>query len=362
MISSFKQYLSEENKSVYFTFGRMNPPTIGHGKLLDKLSSVSGKNAYYIFISQSQDAKKNPLSYSDKVKHSRKMFPKHARQILLDKKIKTVFDAATKFYNDGYKNIVMVVGQDRVNEFYILLNKYNGVKGRYGFYNFESINVVSAGERDPDSEGIEGMSASKQRANASENDFASFSQGVPSQMSTKDTRKLFNDVRLGMGLKEETNFKRHVELLKVSPERETYVKGNLFGLGDEVVIKESGQLGKVTRLGANYVVVEVGENVVRKWLNDVEKIEEFSETKKSFRDLYGEQIDPINSTKEKIKREKEVNKQRHDKMMDRARIQSARNANRSEETDPCWKDYEMVGMKKKGDVSVPNCVPKQKKK
>ena len=96
------------------------------------------------------------------------------------------------------------------------MEKYNGQKARHGFYNFERINVVSAGERDPDAEGVEGMSASKQRANAQNNDFTTFSQGVPSNVSNKDAKKLFNDIRVGMGLKETTSFRNHVELEQVS--------------------------------------------------------------------------------------------------------------------------------------------------
>src|SRR5210317_803294 len=99
MINSFKNYLVEEEKTVYFTFGRMNPPTIGHEKLLNALASKAGKNPYRVFVSQSQDRKKNPLSYKDKIKIIRKMFPKYARSIMLNTKIKTAIDAATQLYN-----------------------------------------------------------------------------------------------------------------------------------------------------------------------------------------------------------------------------------------------------------------------
>src|SRR6056300_561978 len=125
MIPSFSQYLIEEQKTAYFTFGRMNPPTIGHGKLLDKLSTTSGKNPYFVYLSQTQDAKKNPLSYSDKVKHARKMFPKHARSILINKSVRVPIDIMVDLYNKGFNNVVMVVGSDRVREFEVLLNKYN---------------------------------------------------------------------------------------------------------------------------------------------------------------------------------------------------------------------------------------------
>ena len=179
MINSFSQYLVEEEKVVYFTFGRMNPPTIGHGKLINKLASMAGRNPYRIFVSQSQDPKKNPLSYSDKIKNIRKMFPKHARNVMINKSVKSAMDILPALYNQGFRKVVMVVGSDRVNEFDALLKKYNGKEGRHGFYNFSDIKVASAGASDPDAEGVEGMSASKVRGFASDNDFASFSQGLP---------------------------------------------------------------------------------------------------------------------------------------------------------------------------------------
>ena len=274
MIHSFKDYLVEEDKIAHFTFGRMNPPTIGHEKLLDVLAKQASRNDYFVFVSQTQDKKKNPLNYNSKVKHIRKMFPRHARRVMINKKIRTVFDAATFLYDKGYKSIVMTVGSDRVREFETLLNKYNGQKGQHGFYNFQSISISSAGARDPDSEGIAGMSASKMRQFASDNDFASFSQGLSSNMSNKDAKKLFMDVRDGMGLKEETVFKRHVELEPVSDIREEFVKGNLFDLGDTVVLKKSDEMGTIVHLGTNYVVVQIDEErTVRKWIDDVQRVE-----------------------------------------------------------------------------------------
>lgn len=277
MIHSFKNYLVEEEKTVYFTFGRMNPPTIGHEKLLDTLSRKSGKNPYKVFLSQSQDAKKNPLSYAEKIKYARKMFPKHARSIILDRKIKTVFAAIQKLYDEGYKNVVMVVGDDRVREFDILLKKYNGVKGPHGIYSFSRIDVMSAGSRDPDSEGVEGMSASKMRKAAADKDFTAFSQGLPKSISNVDAKGLYNKIRSAMGLKEQKEFKNHIQLEPVSDLRENYVQGNLYQPGDTIVVKETGQLGKVKHLGSNYVIIESVGNEYRKWLDSVEKLSETPE-------------------------------------------------------------------------------------
>lgn len=272
MIGSFKQYLVEEERTVYFSFGRMNPPTTGHEKLLDKLASSAGKNPYRMYLSQSEDPKKNPLSYKEKVSFARKMFPRHARNILFTKNIKNVFDIAVSLYDDGFRKVVMVVGSDRVNEFTALLTKYNGQKARHGFYNFMDIKIISAGERDPDAEGVEGMSASKMRSAAADNDFTAFSQGLPKKFSNANSKAVFNAVRKGLGLKEETNFKRHVELQPVSDIRESYVDGKLFEVGDKVVIKESEELATVMQLGSNYVIVETNSNRYRKWLDAVEKI------------------------------------------------------------------------------------------
>ena len=275
MINSFSQYLVEEEKVVYFTFGRMNPPTIGHGKLLDKLASMAGRNPYKVFLSQSQDASKNPLSYSDKVKHVRKMFPKHARQIMINRDVKTPIEAAVELYNQGFRKIVMIVGSDRIREFDVLLNKYNGKEARHGFYNFMDIKVVSAGDRDPDAEGVEGMSASKMRGFAADNDFTTFAQALPNSMSNRDAKKLFNDVRKGMGLKEEREFKNHVQLDPVSQAREDFVAGKVFKIGEMVCIKGTDIVAEIAVRGSNYVIVEASDGQrYRKWITDIELIEQ----------------------------------------------------------------------------------------
>jgi nicotinamide mononucleotide adenylyltransferase len=273
MHTSFKQFLVEEEKTIYFTFGRMNPPTIGHGKLLEALAKKASKNPYRIFLSQSTDAKKNPLSYQDKVKAVRKMFPRHARSVMYNKKVRNAMEAASVMYDEGYKNVVMVVGSDRINEFSALLKKYNGKEGRHGFYNFKNINVVSAGERDPDAEGVEGMSASKMRSFAQNNDFTSFSQGLPKTVSNPDAKKMFNDVRKGMGLKEQKEFKNHIQLEPVSELREAYLRDNIFEVGEEVVITDKGIVGKIKHLGTNYLVVESKGETWRCWLDGVSKLD-----------------------------------------------------------------------------------------
>jgi len=274
MINSFSQFLVEEEKVAYFAFGRMNPPTIGHGKLMDKLSAVAGKNPYFLYLSQSNDKKDNPLEYTNKIKYIRKMFPKHARQVLVNKKVKTPFDALTDLYDRGYRKVVMVAGSDRLDEYNIRLNKYNGKKGNHGFYNFANgIKIVSAGQRDPDAKGAEGASGTKQREYALNNNFTSFAQGLPDKMSNSDAKKLFNDIRKGMGLKEQKQFRNHIKLEPVSDIRESYLRDNIFKKGEQVVITKNGIIGNIKYLGTNYLIVESKGETWRCWLDDVSKVD-----------------------------------------------------------------------------------------
>ena len=369
-IKNFSQYLVEEDKEVYFTFGRMNPPTTGHGKVMDNLQKKSGKYDYKVYMSQKTGAK-DPLSYKDKVKHIRKMYPKHARSVIMDPKVKNVFDVASQLYDQGYTKICMVVGQDRLREFTVLLEKYNGKKARHGFYNFQSIKVVSAGQRDPDAEGVEGMSASKQRAFAKDNDYQSFTQGVPRGYSDKDTRKLFNDVRKGMGLKEELHFKNHIALPVVSETREQYIQGELYAVGDEVIIKESDELVKVAVLGTNYVIVERTDGTrLRKWLDAVELVERQDSDIKDRKGTQPARYHKGLEKSTKVKRDAHFKKHGKKDDDDESAYKPAP-GDKTAKTKPskytkafkdmydedCWDGYKQVGMKKKGNKTVPDCVP-----
>ena len=269
---SFSRYIKENTNEVVFAFGRFNPPTIGHEKLMEAVKKLARGGTYRIYPSQSQDAKKNPLDFKLKVKFMRKMFPKHARNIMADKGMRTAFDVIGALYDQGFTKVTFVAGEDRVVEFNKLFNKYNGVKGRHGFYQFENgVKVVSAGERDPDAEGAIGMSASKLRAAASDNDLKLFAKGMPKGF--KEVENLFNAVRAGMGLKETKDYRKHIQLEKVSDRREDYVNGKLFRTGDDVIIKETQEVGKITVLGANYVMVDFGSSKRRCWLEDIELFE-----------------------------------------------------------------------------------------
>ena len=275
MIKGFKQYTEQAVKPVVFTFGRFNPPTTGHLKLLDKVAAVAKGNDYRIYASQSSDKKKNPLQYKEKVQFMRKMFPKHGRNIVINTKVKTALDIASELYDEGYNKLIMVVGGDRVASFQKLLDQYNDVKSRHGYYNFiEGIQVVSAGERDPDAEGVTGMSASKMRAAAMDGDFKSFQLGLPKGYS--DGVTLFNTLRKRMGLREISDFREHVQLDKISDVREAYARGEVFNEGDIVFDKLNEEI-RIKERKPNFVVDSNGN---KHWITDL------SEKKKPIKRAY----------------------------------------------------------------------------
>ena len=252
-MKSFKEFFEANVQEVTFAFGRFNPMSIGHSKLLDKVASLN--TSYRIYPSHTQDSKKNPLSAEQKVKYMRAMFPQHARYIVFDRSIKTAIDALVSLYREGFTKVNLVVGADRMRDFEFL-RKYNGVEGRHGFYDFpDGIFFISAGARDPDSDDIvTGMSASKLRKAAQEGNFKEFLLGMPSGF--KLAEQLFNDVRQGMGLKPITNFREHIRLEKVSDIREKYVHNQIFRIGDHIDTPDG--LTTVKERKPNYVVAENG--------------------------------------------------------------------------------------------------------
>ncbi len=263
---SFREISEARGDTAVFTFGRFNPPTTGHEKLIDAMSREQSKNAgsiMYVYPSKSQNAKKDPLPYAKKVAYMKKMFPKYSKNITVGTP-RTAIEVAVELYKKGHKAIVMVVGSDRVAEFDKLLNEYNGVEGKkHGYYGFDNIEVVSAGERDPDSEGVSGMSASKMRAAAAEGDFDSFKTGVPSGF--KDALKLYNDVRKNMGIREERDMG---EMTDFETLRDMYLTGKLWNIGD--MVEAHGHEGRVINKGTNYLTFVSEDGKVHKtWLHDI---------------------------------------------------------------------------------------------
>jgi len=184
-----------------FVFGRFNPPTIGHEKLLNALTATAQREGgkALVYTSSTQDTKKNPLSKAQIFKYLKKAFPRQRKTFQTRSTAKTALEVAVEL-NGKYDKLVMVVGSDRVSDFNSLLNTYNGVDSKHGFYEYKEIDIVSAGERDPDASGASGMSASKMREAAVKGDFDLFKAGVPSGMSDKDAKNMMNDVRVGLKL------------------------------------------------------------------------------------------------------------------------------------------------------------------
>jgi predicted nucleotidyltransferase len=399
-----EEYLSEA-KSVAFTFGRFNPPTTGHEKLIQKVKSVPANN-YIIYLSRSEDPKKNPLSARQKLDYMKKMFPQHARNIEINTS-NMILDIVTKLYKQGYTEINMVVGSDRVREFDTILKKYNNVKSRHGYYNFDKINVVSAGERDPDAEGTMGMSASKMRSAAERGDVKSFSQGLPKGF--RDVERLFKDVRRGMNLAANYNYVgdyRPIASLQEFEQqqiRDLYVREMIFNIGDKVNYIKENINGKVIRRGTNYIVVEDNENNLHKaWIwdclpdpaNREAQMREYNlDIDYGFEAVSKEDLDRLPQDRD-VSKEKGTQPKKYYKQLSKdtkstrakhfSKTDTTKNDNdpapgdkdaktkpsvhtqkykkmfgefKKELSDACWTGYKQVGMKNKGGKQVPNCVP-----
>ena len=400
-------------KSVAFAFGRFNPPTIGHEKLINKVKSQP-TNDYKIYLSRSEDPKKNPLSPRDKLSIMKKLFPSHARNIEINA-TNMVLDLATDLYKKGYTDLTMVAGSDRVREFETILKKYNGVKSRHGMYDFENIKVVSAGERDPDAEGATGMSASKMRAAAAKGDLANFKKGLP---GNADATTIMKQVRRGMKLSASFGgAAAHIGLaqkpiaslneFEQQQIRDLYIREVIFNMGDNVKYVKENVEGKIVRKGTNYIVVEDNKNNLHKaWIWDC--IPEASDREVQMREHnldidYGfeavsevqEDMDAQPQDKDVKKKKgtqpkkyyKDMSKDTKNKRADYfSKKDTTKNDNkpapgdkdaetkqsihtkkykkmfgelRQELQDACWTGYKKVGMKKKGDKMVPNCVPEE---
>ena len=259
-------------------FGRFNPPTVGHEKLLKSAKRISAGGDIKIYPSRTQDPKKNPLDPSKKIKYMRLMFPEFKDNIINDPQMKSIFDVLVSANEEGYSSVNIVVGSDRQAEFENLAQKYNG-----DLYNFDLIRVVSAGVRDADAEGVEGMSASKMRKAVLDDDFESFRRGTPKTLDDGDTKNLFNAVRQGMGAKKLKVKKENYCLWEVAPKcdmrnlRENYINGKIFKIGDKVENLNTGLVGEVMRRGTNHLICVTEEGYMFKsWIKD---LMEYSEVK-----------------------------------------------------------------------------------
>jgi len=252
LMKSYKYFLKEEStKTIVFAFGRFQCPTIGHSLLVSKVDKTAKSNNAdsVIYASKTQDKKKNPLTVEQKIHYLKLMFP-HDNFKAANPQERTPIEVA-KELNKKYNNLIMVAGSDRVDSFEKLLNQYNGIEYHYG-----SIKVVSAGERDPDADDASGMSGTKMRNLALDNNFAEFKKGLPHTLKDVDAKQLMNDIRVGMG-------KDSI--------REQYFQGNIFNIGD--IVESDDTYYRIIMRGSNYLTLE--DNLgykTKKWLQDVTAI------------------------------------------------------------------------------------------
>jgi len=253
-------------------FGRFNPPHAGHQQLMDiaAQSAEAEESDYIIVPSRSQDPKKNPLDADTKVSMMRQMFPQHSERIINDGANRTIFDVLKKAHNDGYTNVRIVAGQDRVKEFDKLSQNYNG-----NLYQFDNMEVISSGDRDPDAEGMEGLSSSRMRLAAAEGDFKTFRAGLPEGTPRKMAMTLFDTVRQTMNVQE---MKEFWNIWEIAPKydtenlRESYVKKEIFNIGDRVENLNTGLIGRIIRRGANHLICVAENNIMFKsWVKDLKE-------------------------------------------------------------------------------------------
>ena len=361
--------LQEATGTVSFTFGRFNPPTTGHEKLCDAVKKANPSD-YKIFVSHKQDPKTDPLEYSLKVAYMQKSFPKHKRNIVVSKS-RNIFEILVEL--NSYENLIMVVGSDRVAEFKRIINEYNGVKARHGFYEYKTVKVLSAGERDPDAEGVTGMSASKMRAAAADSDFDSFKQGTP--LNDTQAKKLYFSVRKSMGIREELN------LSDLDTLRDLYLSEQIWNVGDLIRVKGKNDITyptwEIIRRGTNYVTA-IDENYKshKVWLHDIDITEVKQDKEIKDREgtqpakYYGSKI--AKSTKDKraaqFKKQTKMDDDDPDAYKPApgdatGKTKPSKHTKKFKqmfgEDDGCWDTHKKVGMKKKGNSMVPNCVPKE---
>ena len=412
-----ERIFEQKKKSIVFAWGRFNPPTIGHEKLLDRVARVSA-NEMRIYISMSNDPQKNPLNPRLKLDYMKKIFPRYARKIMLPR-TNIVIDIITDLYKEGFTDLKMVAGSDRIQEFKTLFTRYNDVKSRHGYYNFDSIEVINAGERDPDAEGASGMSASKMRAAAKANDLKSFEKGLP---NFRGVEKLFKDVRKGMNLAASyttgmghMNYRpiASLEQFEQKQIRDMYIREMLFNVGDKVENVHEDIIGVVTRRGTNYVVLEDDKNnLYKSWIWDCIPVPPDREIEVREHNLnidYGfktvreedmnEDLDAQPQDKD-VKSKKGTQPKKYYKTLKkdvkkkRADYFAKQKYRKSDDDDdykpapgdktaktkpsihtkkykqmygetklaekgPCWSGYKQVGMKNKGGKQVPNCVPEE---
>ena len=325
-MKTLKELLSKgsvgRKQPVVFAFGRFNPPTVGHQKLIDRVITMAKrvKGLPVLYVSASQDKKKNPLTAKQKLDYLKKVYPRGIKLLPATNKERTFMEILKNNFDKKYTDVYMIAGSDRVAEFKRLIKSYNGKD-----YNFDTVNVVSAGERDPDADGVSGMSASKMREFATRNDYKNFRSNLMTGTKEKDAMKLFKDLKNQMGVRE--------NMLAPSDNdkelREEYHNNEIFNINEYVENKKDGSVGKIIKRGPNYVQYEMEDGGVQKaWLEDLAPSESLdrdlqvesvdkkklvlqknSEQLKSFK-TFDEEIDSAKDAQKKDKEKKKVDKVR----------------------------------------------------
>ena len=282
----FKKFINESaEKTATFAFGRFNPPTVGHEKLIQKVSDVANEHggSAHVVASHSEGESKNPLPQKAKIGYLKKVSPKGVTVSGSTKEEPTFLHAAAKLHAAGHKHLVMVAGSDRKDHYEKLLNQYNNVAGKHGHYNFKSIKVVSSGERDPDSEGVEGMSGTKMRAHARAGEMKDFKSGLPKALHPQAT-EIANHIK---SVKEE-----------VDETRESYIAGDIYNVGD-IVESNTGEVGEIVYRGSSYVTIQLETgNTTKHWLKDIKESNKTVNISPAVRNVKGRQIPALFLPKE----------------------------------------------------------------
>lgn len=260
MNQSFKHFVKEDlDKGVVLFWGRCNPPTVGHELVFNTAAHIANEHGYSlkIYITHTKDNKKNPLSYQEKLKYLSAFFPRYKRYIV-ESDSRTV-TTVLQSLQSTFSNVIMVTGEDRVDYFQTIFDKYNGKD-----YTFKTMKVISSGKRDPESESLSGISSSKMREYATAGDLESFRKGLPSNADHRMVAKMYQAVRKGLGVLKES----HTVRTPRSKERELFYSGSLVKVG-QVVSTTSLKEAKVIKLGSNYIVLEHNGETSKCWPKDI---------------------------------------------------------------------------------------------
>jgi hypothetical protein len=255
-----------EGPAVVITFGRFNPPSLGHENLINAVQEQAEEleAEYRIYPSRTSDKKQNPLDFKTKYNILQHVFTDHAENIINDPENgDNIYDILTSLHDEGYHHVVIMCGDENVQKYEKIAQKYNGT-----VYDFYGVEVVGAGMPDPDNDKSEGITSSMMRKSALENDYETFKQGLPGTVSKKECRAIYSQVRKSMSLKE--------ELWVIAPNldinnlREEYYQGNIYNLGEHVIDSVTGIAGKIVTRGSNYVIfVDEQKKIHRTWIKDL---------------------------------------------------------------------------------------------